>query len=334
MSRTVRLTQSTGAIALTLTATPNSNQTTHLAVGLKFSQDDFPLSEGNVKYGLTGATLKIALQDAHFTDFSDEINHHLPLTKSPTPDHPTWKFALPTGINVLETELENIELGTITTASNDWSVQGRLEITKSDLLITEVEGLWRHDVRPNQQAILHRKIALFLVENQLPSPLLSLVINSSSEETTTVTTTSTNADPSSLLTTLEQIKNAPPQDFLELCEIANLNPHLDFAGANLRGTTLRGLDLNGANWSRVNLRGADLTDIDLSQSNLQGAKLSGADLSGAYLSNANLKNADFHRASLALANLSGANLQGANLQEANLSQTNLNDCKLEGAKFD
>jgi len=206
-----------------------------------------------------------------------------------------------------------------------------LTIGKSELLITEVEGLWRHDLRPNKQAILHRKIALFLLENYLPSPLISLQMDSSlTEETNSPAST----DTSGLLNIIQKIIHAESNDFFELCKIADLNPRLDFAGANLRGTTLRGLDLNGANWSRVNLRGAELTDVDFSQGNLQGAKLSGADLSGAYLSNANLKNTDFHRASLALANLSGANLQGANLQEANLSQANFNDCDLEGAKFD
>ncbi|MDR9403403.1 MAG: pentapeptide repeat-containing protein [Halothece sp. Uz-M2-17] len=335
MTKTVRLTQSTHASALTLIATPHSQESVpqspiDLAVGMKLSEGEFPLGEGKVKYGFTGGTLKLDLRAAHFTDFSEDIQHYLPITKSPTTSHLTWKFALPAGLNILELDAERIALGTITPTAENWSVDASLTISKPEVLITEVEGLWRHDLRPNKQAILHRKIALFLVEQHFPSPLISIQMDSSlTEETTSSPSTETSA----LLSTIENLIQADSNDFLELCEIANLNPRLDFAGANLRGTTLRGLDLNGANWSRVNLRGAELTDVDLSQSNLQGAKLSGADLSGAYLSNANLKNTDFHRASLALANLSGANLQGANLQEANLSQTNLNDCDLEGAKL-
>ncbi|AFZ45326.1 pentapeptide repeat protein [Halothece sp. PCC 7418] len=336
MSKTVRLTQSTDASALTLLGTPHSDESASdvpidLAVGLHLSAGTFPLGGGKVKYGFTGGTLKIDLRAAHFTHFSEEMQHHLPITKFPTMTHPTWKFALPAGLNVLEIDVESILLGSLTPTAENWSVDASLTIGKSELLITEVEGLWRHDLRPNKQAILHRKIALFLLENYLPSPLISIQMDASvTKEKTSPTTTET----SGLLSTIEDLIDAESNDFLELCEIADLNPRLDFAGANLRGTTLRGLDLNGANWSRVNLRGAELTDADLSQGNLQGAKLSGADLSGAYLSNANLKNSDFHRASLALANLSGANLEGANLQEANLSQANLNDCNLEGAKFD
>lgn len=326
MTETVRLMQSVSALELTLTATPLSEGEINLAVALKPTPGEFPLAQGKVKYGFTGGTLKLNLKDADFTRFSEEINNYLPVTKFPTFDHPTWKFALPAGLDLLKTDAEAITLGTVIPTSENWSFEATFTVGKADILIPEVEGLWRHDLRPNQQAILHRKLALFLWETQLPSPLISLQTNHSTAETSPPLPNE--ADTSSLLTILEKIKTSPSHDFLELCEIANLNPNLDFAGANLRGTTLRGLDLNGANWSRVNLRGADLTDIDLSQGNLQGAKLSGADLSGAYLSNANLKEADFHRASLALANLSGANLQGANLQEANLSQTNLNDCHL------
>ncbi len=336
MTKTVRLTQSTDASALTLLGTPDpgeagSNPTLDLAVGLKLSTSEFLLGEGKVQYGFTGGTLKLDLRAADFSNFSEDIKHYLPITKFPTPTHPTWKFALPAGFNVLEIDAEAIPLGRITATAENWSVDVSLTIGKSELLITEVEGLWRHDLRPNKQAILHRKIALFLLENYLPSPLIFLQMDSSlTEETKSPAST----DTSGLLNIIQNIIHAESNDFFELCKIADLNPRLDFAGANLRGTTLRGLDLNGANWSRVNLRGAELTDVDFSQGNLQGAKLSGADLSGAYLSNANLKNTDFHRASLALANLSGANLQEANLQEANLSQTNFNDCNLEGAKFD
>jgi len=330
MTETVRLTQSRSAIALTLNAAPTQESQISLALDLKVNQGEFPLSEGKVQYGLTGGTLRLNLQEAHFTDFSEDIRHSLPIAKFPTADHPTWKFALAPAQGVIEVDLNRIPLGIITTTSENWAVGVTFTVGKSELLVTEGEGLWRHDLRPNKQAILYRKLTLFLLESYLPSPLISLPSSDSSVETASPT----EAEVSSLLTIIERIKNSPSNEFLKLCEIAQLNPNLDFAGANLRGTTLRGLDFSGANWSRVNLRGADLTDVDLSQGNLQGAKLSGADLSGAYLSNANLKETDFHRASLALANLSGANLQGANLQEANLSQTNLNGCYLEGAILD
>ena len=330
MTEILRLNQQINEISITLIATPARDSQIHLTLDLKMTQGELPLSEGKVKYGLTGGTLKLTLQDAYFTDFSEEINHSLPITKFPTADHPIWKFALAGGSGIIEVDLAGIPLGTITTASENWSLGATLTIGKSELFITETEGLWRHDLRPNKQAILYRKVALFLLETYFPSPLISLPSN----ESTVEIASPTEAEISSLFTLIEQIQESPSNEFFELCEIAGLNPKLDFAGANLRGTTLRGLDLSGVNWSRVNLRGADLTDVDFSQGNLQGAKLSGADLSGAYLSNANLKETDFHRASLALANLSGANLQAANLQEANISQTNFSGCHLDGAIFD
>lgn len=331
MRETVRLTQPTGILDLTLIATPFSGQSgsqeIQLAIEGQFRPQQFPLELGNVKYGVTGGMLQFHLQDAHFTTLSEEISNYLPISKFPTVDHPTWKFALPTGSEVLNNTLETIPLGTIVTTSPNWSLEANFTVAQSDILIIESDGLWRHDLRPNKQAILYRKIALFLLALTLPSPLISLEMNQSTSGGLLSPVEPPQTETKDLLATLERVKQASSNNFLELCQIANLNPKLDFTGANLRGTTLRGLDLNRAQWSRVNLRGADLTDIDLSESNLQRAKLSGADLSGAYLSNANLKEADLHRASLALANLSGAKLQGANLEETNLSKTNFNDCE-------
>ncbi len=346
MKETVRLTQQTEILDLTLIATPlgdsSSPQEIQLAIEGQFRPQQFPLEQrseqapsveegvisdsGTVKYGVTGGMLQFHLKDAHFTSLSEEISNYLPISKFPTVDHPTWKFALPTGSEVLNNTLKTIPLGTIVTTSPNWSLEANFTVAQSDILIIESDGLWRHDLRPNKQAILYRTIALFLALT-LPSPLISLEMSQSTPGGLLSPVESPQTETKELLATLERVKQAASNNFLELCQIANLNPKSDFTGANLRGTTLRGLDLNRAQWSRVNLRGADLTDIDLSESNLQKAKLSGADLSGAYLSNANLKEADFHRASLALANLSGAKLQGANLEETNLSQTNLNDCE-------
>ncbi len=324
------MTETATGCQLALETTPVSEQQLKLTLRLQLSQPRLPISQGSVQYGFTGGTLELKLTDAHFTNFSD-INHQLAVNQLLTPEQPTWQFSVPAGMKVLETALDGVTLGTIAPISQNWSIQGTFRLTPSDLLITDVEGLWRHDLHPNQQAILHRKIALLLLDI-LPSPLLSLEMNSSKQEVSSTPATG-KFDVSSLLETIETIQGASNYNFLTLCEMANLDPNQDLTGANLRGTTIKGIDLSGANWSRVNLRGANLTDIDLSEGNLQQAKLSGADLSGAYLSHANCQQADFHRASLALANLSGANLKGANLQEANLSQTNLNDCQLEGAQF-
>lgn len=317
--------------ALEMTPVATDFKAIELTLRLQLTPATFPISQGTVKYGLTGGTLKLTLREAQFNRFADHNNHHLFVHQFLKPEQVSWQFALPAGMDVLENELDGIPLGTITPNSQNWSAQAEFNVGAADLLITEVDGLWRHDLRPNKQAVLHRTIALFLLKT-LPSPLLSLEMNQSGQKLAQ-DPCSTNPDVSSLLDTIETIRSASTDNFLELCETANLDPSQDFTGANLRGTTINGVDLSGANWSRVNLRGADLTDVDLSDGNLEQAKLNGADLSGAYLSNANCQQADFHRASLALANLSGANLKGANLQEANLTQTNLNDCQLEGATF-
>jgi len=141
MTDPIRLTQSTDAIALTLIATPVCDQQINLALGVQFREGAFSLSEGSVKYGFTGGTFKLNLQKADLTNFSQDIAHYLPVTKFPTLDHPTWKFSLSAGLDVIKANAEAIPLGTIKTSSDNWSVEAKLTVGKSDILITDVEGL-------------------------------------------------------------------------------------------------------------------------------------------------------------------------------------------------
>jgi uncharacterized protein YjbI with pentapeptide repeats len=132
---------------------------------------------------------------------------------------------------------------------------------------------------------------------------------------------------------IEGIYASVTDDFLELAQLAELDPLTDFTGANLLAAELSGISLGMANLYQANLRGANLTDADLSEINGSHASFKGADLSGALLANADLSYADFYRSSLALANLIGSNLEGANLVEVNITQANFSGAKVKGAKF-
>lgn len=251
---------------------------------------------------------------------------------------PAWVFEGKTGKSVLKGLLKKAKLGIVDVTRKPCSIEATFEVSAQDVFMTDAEGLWHHDISPNKHAVLERKLILFLLETKL-KPYLSWVqlrYESPVSAPSSVETGNEAIDPQALQQLqdlIQRISEANTNNFMELAQIAGVNPVIDLAGGNLLGTNLSGVDLSGANLCRTNLRGAELDDADLSETNLSDANLRGADLSGAYLANADLSLADLHRASLALANLSGANLSGADLSEANLSNTNLSGAKLKDARF-
>lgn len=252
--------------------------------------------------------------------------------------NPAWVFQVKTGKSVLKGFLKKTKLGTLNIKRQPWRIEATFEVSAQDVHLTDAEDLWHHDISPNKHAVLERKLVLFLVENQLkPSLSWMQLCDESFISPPRVVEARNEAIASQAIQQLqdliERISDAKTSNFLELAEIADLNPVRDFAGGNLLGANLSGVDLSGANLCRTNLRGAELDDTDLSEANLSHANLSGADLSGAYLGNVDLSHANLHRASLALANLSGANLSGAYLSEANLSNTNLSGANVREARF-
>jgi Pentapeptide repeats (8 copies) len=245
---------------------------------------------------------------------------------------PAWIFELERGSKpVLKGALTTAKLGEL--VGDRYRVDATFQVTKSDIYLTDIEGLWPHDITPNQHSVLERILTVYLQANKF-QPALSWALLSC--ELPMVEKREVESVPQAeaqLQEMVDRIIAAKTDNFAELAKIANLNPALDFAGANLRGTTLSAVDFSSAKLDRANFRGADLSDADLSDANLQKAKFSGADLSGAFLGNADLKGADLHKASLALANLSGANLGNANLVEVNLTNANLGGANVEAARF-
>ncbi len=197
-----------------------------------------------------------------------------------------------------------------------------------------IEGLWPHNISPNRLAVLERKLMLWLRSQKFNSELTSQSLQYKPAEelqALMLSATAAGCDFSEFRVMIKSVVEAEIEDFLELANIADLNPAVDFVGAKLLGVNLCSVDLSGADLRGADLRGADLSDADLSEANLSKTNLGGADLSGALLSNANLTEANLHRVSLALANLSGADLSGANLSDANLSNANLSNADLSNA---
>src|SRR5690348_6274737 len=129
-------------------------------------------------------------------------------------------------------------------------------------------------------------------------------------------------------TLFDRLLECSSERFLDLVEVAQLNPAVDFRFADLRGleigdADLRDFDLTSSDLSHVNLAGANLAGVNLAGANLAGANLAGANLAGANLAGANLAGANLHNADLRQASLIGSRLDSANLIGAKLLETEL-----------
>ena len=306
-----------------------------LDLNFRFNEQEKSLLNGQIKFGIKGGKLKLEVQQGKIVE--PQLNKDLPFKLIESYDHTVvWHLIAQTGQSTVKID-HSSPLATIQPKDESVIVTVSYTMDLADISISDVTGLWRHDIHPNKHSILERKLAQFLWKERL-SPEISLIklTSNPSEEVKIIDSPTTKLEAQhltelhQLIYKLYDIKN---NDLLELLKTAQLNAKIDLAGGNFLATELSGIELSGANLTHSNFRGANLTDVDLSEAILSYSRFSGADLSGAYLGNANLQQADFYRSSLALANLIGADLRGANLQDVNLSQTNLSGALVKGTKF-
>jgi uncharacterized protein YjbI with pentapeptide repeats len=299
---------------------------------LEFNEQWESLLGGRIKFGLKGGELTLKQEGGIFSlasvEFSDAFCQVT--TKDLNADS-VWVFQPNPGEPILQGLVNHVKLGTYKLSDKHCRFEANFEASPSDLSVRDAEGLWRHDISPNQLAVIERKLVVLLCGAKFKPYLSQAQLCYDCFPSFSSVKNSPNFKP--LQELMQQISEAKTNDFLELAKIAALDVMVDFAGGNLLGANLSKVDLSGANLCRSNLRGADLTDADLSEAKLSGAILSGADLSGAYLENADLSYTDLHRASLALANLGGADLCGANLRDTNLSSANLSGANVKSARF-
>lgn len=317
---------------------PDTPQQHHLNLTLQFNQQWHSLLQGRIKFGLKGGELHLKidrnaleLRDRPQTFSSSLTPANIPIRLEPqnTTDEPTWELSSTSSQPILQGDMTLSPWVVLQQYAPPEYLQASFTVKPHQVYLTDAENLWRHNISPNQHAILDRIVVNALIQQDFATPLSLVTLATPDSATTTPPSAAFNE----LQKQIELISSAQPDNFFDLAALAALDPKNDFAGGNLRGTELNGIDLSNANLVGVNFRGAELCDCDFSEANLQSANLRGADLSGAYLENANLSHSDLQRASLALANLADADLRGANLQQANLSQTNLSHAAVVGARF-
>lgn len=310
--------------------TPNQFQ---ICLSLGFNPQEQTILNGKVEFALRVVRLYLNLDNVRFIEAQEIKSPLIKKVDDPLSRLPYWEIRHLIDSKFLEGHLDNIILGTVEIQATPYTLTATLKSKLAHIYLTQIEGLWRHDITPNKHAVLERKLAKFIWETNL-KPCVSETIFSSEEIRNT---SKEQVQEDSLLQELKDILQliyqTPKDDFCDLATIAELNPLVDFAGGDLTGANLSGLKLSSADFKYVNLRGADLTDVDLSEANISYAKLNGADLSGAYLEGANLRFSNLQSASLALANLIGADLTGANLIKANLTKTSLAQALVEGTIF-
>ncbi|MTF39601.1 pentapeptide repeat-containing protein [Cyanobacterium aponinum] len=298
----------------------------------KVNEQQESILDGKVKFSLRLAKLLVTFNDLDILEIYDINKDYIQIRKNTSKNHQEWLIKP----NLLK-DNSSVKLAKLKAVGDESNLTAQIVIDKSNVVLTDIEGLWVHNITPNKHAILERKVAEF-IEKVYLSPYVSRAIFSYQKSETTPNFNHKNNQEieqkiSSLKNVIQGIYQNPQEDFNTLAKKANLNPLIDFVGANLIGVNLSGLNLSSANFQDANLRGADLTDVDLSEANLQNTKLNGVDLSGAYLEGANLTNANLTNASLALSNLIGANLTNANLTNTNLQNTSLGQTIVKGAIF-
>ncbi|WP_069791114.1 pentapeptide repeat-containing protein [Cyanobacterium sp. IPPAS B-1200] len=313
-----------------VTGTANQFQ---ICLNLEFTPQEKKIFHGNVKFALRVVRLHLNLENIRLVEAKDIKSPLIKKIDNPLSRLPYWEIRHLIQSKFLEGHLDNVILGTVEIKESPYKLTTTLKSKLAHVYLTEIEGLWRHDITPNKHAVLERKLAKFIWQTNL-KPCVSETIFSSDEIAPSQINQEKEEDLlEELKEILQIIYQTPKDDFYDLAQIAGLNPLVDFAGGDLTGANLSGLKLSSADFKYVNLRGADLTDVDLSEANISYAKLNGADLSGAYLEGANLRFSNLQSASLALANLIGADLTGANLMKANLTKTTLAQALIEGTIF-
>ncbi|ACB53984.1 rfrA family pentapeptide repeat [Crocosphaera subtropica ATCC 51142] len=321
-----------------LQVTPRPSATSQgqftLELNFRFNEQEKSLLNGQIRFGIKGGKLNLIVQQGKLIE--PQFNSDVPFKLIDSSDQSTiWHLIAQTGQSTLKID-NSCSLATIEPTDESVKVNISYTINLADISITDITGLWRHDIHPNKHSILERKLAQFLWKQRLSPEISMIQLTSKALEVKKIDSPTTNVEPQHLADLHQLINNIydiKTNNLLELIKIAGLNSKIDLAGGNFLGTELSGIELSGANLTHSNFRGANLTDADLSEAILSYTRFSGADLSGAYLGNANLQQADFYRSSLALANLIGADLRGANLQEVNLTQTNLSGALVQGSKF-
>ncbi|MFP4008734.1 MAG: hypothetical protein ACLFV6_12120, partial [Spirulinaceae cyanobacterium] len=249
---------------LRLDLTPHSleadSSPSQLYLSLKFDEQWQPLGQGRVKFGLKGGQLHLNFDDKAI-QLSDRPSHFQATLVSPNDPtsptliihsdeaaKPTWMLSLQGSQPILQGHLEPLHLATVqpSTPLDDFTVSFR--VRSHQVMVTDAENLWKHDVSPNQHAILERLVVFALMPHYFAEPLSRVTLSPTPPANPSPSPT---ADFTQLQKQIDQISQAKNASFLELAALGNLDPKTDLAGGNLRGVICDEINPSGANLSHT-----------------------------------------------------------------------------------
>jgi len=94
------------------------------------------------------------------------------MTTKGAEDHPAWVFAVKTGETVLKGLLKQAKLGTLEIDAQPCQIDATFTLSKQDICLTSVDGIWPADINHNKRAWIERRIVLWMLESKL-KPYLS-----------------------------------------------------------------------------------------------------------------------------------------------------------------
>ena len=96
------------------------------------------------------------------------------VTTKVTEENPAWIFEEERGQPILKGSLNQVKLGTLRVSALPCRVDATFEVSRRDICLTHVEGLWSPTISRNKRAVLDRLIIQQLLERKF-KPYLSRV---------------------------------------------------------------------------------------------------------------------------------------------------------------
>ena len=187
-------------LSLELTAVPVEGNKINLPLTIKFNQQSEQLLEGLVSFGLKGGTLELELENCTMPYENIHLSGSIELTDSQeegldeddsestrdleliqchiipngNESKPAWVFQLDGGGAFLKGSITSVNLGTLQVTDEPARVKATFTTSLPDVFLTHSCELSPEELSRNQEIILERAIARYILESKF-KPYVSLV---------------------------------------------------------------------------------------------------------------------------------------------------------------
>ena len=205
-----------------------SKGTVTLALNIRFNEQEKSLLDGQIKFGIKGGKLNLTVEQGKIIE--PQLNDNFPLKLIESYDNSVvWHLIASTGQSTVK--IDHLSpLATLQSSQKSFKVTVSYTVDLADISITDITGLWRHDIHPNKHSILERKLAQFLWKERL-SPEISIIrlttnVSGEVEKIDRPTTNMETQNLGKLHQLINSIYDVKTDDLLELVKIAELDPQI------------------------------------------------------------------------------------------------------------